>query len=162
MISIKTTPAHHHSNNHPVDLLWEALKLRLPTNIVVQYKITIPTTIISWQPQLVLGPMSVRVIQGGRPQQLLPPGRRYVLKTNVSYVFYTRTDGRTDRRKQWQYPFGLKDQGVKTTQVGKIHPEKQWINLQTFMVNMAGYMPLPIGPGQVKQWIRQVDFEEIF
>ena len=52
MISIKITTAHHHSNNNPVDLLWEALKLRLPTTIVFQYKITIPTTIISWQPQL--------------------------------------------------------------------------------------------------------------
>ena len=108
MRSIKTTIAHHHSSNNPVDLLWEALKLRLPTTIVVQYKITIPTTIISWQPQLVSGSMSVRVIQGGRPQQLLPPGRRYVLKTNVNHVLYwyvlktnvnvnyVRTDGRTD------------------------------------------------------------------
>ena len=88
MNSIKITIAHHRNNNNPVDLLWEALKLRLPTTIVVQYKITIPTTIISWQPQLVSGSMSVRVIQGGRPQQLLPPGRRYVLKTNVNYVLY--------------------------------------------------------------------------
>ena len=108
MRSIKTTIAHHHSSNNPVDLLWEALKLRLPTTIVVQYKITIPTTIISWQPQHVSGSMSVRVIQGGRPQQLLPPGRRYVLKTNVNHVLYwyvlktnvnvnyVRTDGRTD------------------------------------------------------------------
>ena len=71
MRSIKTTTAHLHSNNNPVDLQWEALKLRLPTTIVVQYKITIPTTIISWQPQLVSGSMSVRVFQGGRPQQLL-------------------------------------------------------------------------------------------
>ena len=89
MRSIKTTNAYHHSNNNPVDILWEeALKLRLPTTIVVQYKITIPTTVVSWQPQLVSGSMSVRVIQGGRPQQLLPPGRRYVLKTNVNYVLY--------------------------------------------------------------------------
>ena len=86
MRSIKTTIAHHRSNNNPVDLLWEALKLQLPTTIVVQYKITIPTTIISWQPQLILGSMSVRVIQGGRPQQLLPTGRRYVLKTNVNVL----------------------------------------------------------------------------
>ena len=85
---LKTTTAHHHSNNHPADFLWEALKLRLPTTIVVQYKITIPTIIISWHPQLVSGSMSVRVIQGGRPQHLLPPGRRYVLKTNVNYVLY--------------------------------------------------------------------------
>ena len=33
--------------------MWEALELRLPTTIVVQHKITIPTTIISWQLQLV-------------------------------------------------------------------------------------------------------------
>ena len=92
MRSIKTATAHHHSNNNQIDLLWEALKLWLPTTIVVQYKITIPTTTINWQPQLVSGSMSVRVIQGGWPQQLLPPGRRYVLKTNVN------TDRRTDVR----------------------------------------------------------------
>ena len=70
---METTTAHHHSYNNPVDL-WEALKLQLPT------------TILSWQPQLILGSMSAGVIQEGRPQQLLPPGRGYVLKTDVNYV----------------------------------------------------------------------------
>ena len=111
MRSIKTTTAHHHSNNHPVDLLWEALKLRLPTTIVVQYKITIPTTIISWQPQLVSGSMSVRVIQGGRPQQLLPPGRRYVgqvkkldcLVTWFCYQLIAKPGNKT-ATVSWPYP----------------------------------------------------------
>ena len=75
-----------HRNYNPVDLLWEALKLQLPITIVIQHKITIPTTIISWKLQLISGSMSVRVIQGGRSQQLLPPGGSYVLKTNVNYV----------------------------------------------------------------------------
>ena len=91
MRSIETTTAHRHSNNNPVDLPWEAFKSWPPITIVFQHKITIPTTIISWQLQLVSGPVSVQVIQGGRPQQLLPPGRRYVLKTNVNYCPACRT-----------------------------------------------------------------------
>ena len=96
-----------HRNYNPVDLLLEALKLQLSTTIVIQHKITIPTTIISWQRQLVSGSMSVPVIQGGWPQQLLPPGRMCWRPMSIMYCKVLpasaetdgRTDGQTDKPK---------------------------------------------------------------